>query len=198
MEKKIYYFLFFSLLILIIVFPLFNFVFSRNVALADNVSIYIKQDKAFGFQLLDNLTQILTINATNNAFNVTANTLIMTHNEGHFIFTPETNSTININHNMDYVSIEGHNHTTEVTQLGFNTDNLGIFENEQVILIFKIKPYDVSDIWFRIFMFSMCISALITTPVISDIVTKEKMEHIFLWCCGWLFFGILFFVMIYM
>jgi len=199
MQKRLYRFsLLFFYITLIIMGLFFIFNVNANVRLAHHFPIYIAQDKAFSFQLRDNLTTYLTINATNNAFNVTVDTLIMRSDEGHFLFTPEANNTIRLTHNMDYVTIEGQNHTTEATQISFINNNLGIFENEQVIIIFKIKPYDVSDVWFTIFMFGMCICALVTTPVISDIVTKDKMEHIFLWVCGWLFFGILFFVLIYM
>jgi len=194
-KKKL--FIFSSLIIIIYISYLVTLINNYAVSSSD-ISIYISENKGLAFQLHDNTTQLLTCYATNNAFNVTLNNLFLEHDEGEFHFTPQTNSTINITHNMDYVTIKGQNHTTEATQLGFNTDNLGIFENEKVIIIFKIKPYDVSDIFFKIGMFTICISGLILTPPMSDIFARgDKREQVFIWVAGWLLFGILFFVWIY-
>jgi len=58
--------------------------------------------------------------------------------------------------------------------------------------------YDETETWFNICLFGVCVVGLIGSPVISDILTKEKIEHIFAWFCMWLFFGCLFLVWIYM
>jgi len=168
-----------------------------NVFMVNSFPIYIAQDRAFSFQLRDNITQFLTLNATNNAFNITTNTLIMDNDEGLFYFTPNTDSTIRINHNMDYVTIKGYNHTNRELIIG-SGNYYTVYENEQVNIIFRIKGYDISRVFAQIVFFVLSVVGLIITPPISDIVSKnDKMQQIFIWVCGWLFFGMLFFVWIY-
>lgn len=59
---------------------------------------------------------------------------------------------------------------------------------------------DESGTWFGIIMFTISVTGLIITPPMSDFLTKyknDKMEQIFFWVIGWLFFGMLFVVWIY-
>jgi len=60
--------------------------------------------------------------------------------------------------------------------------------------------YDVSGVFTQIVFFVLSVVGLIVTPPLSDILTKnknDKMQQIFIWVIGWLFFGMLFFVWIY-
>lgn len=167
--------------------------------MVNSFPIYIAQDKAFSFQLLDNLTQLLTITAMDNTFNVTVNSLIMQNDEGQFQFTPNEDSTIKINHNMDYVQIRDYNNTSEDILVNDNAI-FYMYTNKLVTIIFKIKGYDISGVFTQIVFFVISVVGLIITPPMSDILTKnkkDKMEQVFIWVIGWLFFGMLFFVWIY-
>jgi len=57
--------------------------------------------------------------------------------------------------------------------------------------------YDESETWFQIVYFGVCVTGLIVSPIITDMLTKEKMEHIFAWVCCWIFFFSLFITWIY-
>jgi len=195
LKKKTYSFLLLFFITTFIVISQYNINVNANVS-ASNFSIYIIKDKSFSFQLTDNITQFLTLNAINSAFNVTGNSLVMQEDEGEFHFTSNENSTIRINHNMDVVTIEIRD-ILEETLLG-NNSSFDIYKDNYVSIIFKIKGIDISGVFTQIVFFVLSVVGLIITPPISDIVSKnDKMQQIFIWVCGWLFFGMLFFVWIY-
>lgn len=195
-KKGLYHFLLFFFYITILFSVYINIVYG-NVQMINSFPVYIAQDRAFSFQLSDNITQVLTLTATINTFNVTTNTLLMLNDEGEFSFTPNADSTIRINHNMNYVQIRDYNDTTDNIQVN-NGDSFDMYEDKYTIIIFQIKGYDVSGVVTQIAFFIISVTGLIVTPPISDIASKnDKMQQMFMWVCGWLFFGMLFLTWIY-
>jgi len=199
LKRKTHYFLISLLLIIfgiINIFPKYNISVNADVR-ASNFPVYISQSKTLGFQMLDNITQYLIITATTNAFNVTGNGLVIRDADGYFGFTPNINSTIKISHNMDYVEIRNYNNTWEDIQVKDNTF-FDLYENKDVMLVFQIKPYDMSGFWTKIAIGIVSVCGLIFAPIFSVNYTKDKMEQMFIIAMCWLFFGILFYTWIYM
>jgi len=200
MKRKFYYFLlllFCTIFIIINVLPQYNIIVYGDIRTTSYFPIYITQDKAFSFQLLGNISQYLTLTATNNTFNVTGNNLIMRNNEGQFSFTPNTDSTIKINHNMDYVKIKDYNDTFNDIMVNNNT-YYDVYKDKSTIIIFKIKGYDISGFVTRIGIGIISICGLILAPIISTFLTKDKMELVFIVAMCWIFFGILFYTWLFM